>query len=132
MMQGQDKWISLAEGGKLKQQHLWKLHSGYYSLVGRWERFRIAPPQCIHKDFDCSQQWQVYWKKITRTDLILNKSPADVLGRLGSMVSQLNQNHFNIMHNECKSNAVKVVQAFSNKVEEDLASIFVDISYVVG
>jgi hypothetical protein len=133
MMQGRDKWISLAEEGKLKHEHLWKLHSGYYLLVAQWEQCRLTQlKKCVHHQDSCSQKWQGFWKEATKNDRILNKSAADVLGRLGLMVLQLKNYGGVTSHQECRNNHMEMLNTFLIETKETLASVFVDISYVAG
>jgi hypothetical protein len=131
MMQGRDKWTSLAKEGKLTREHLGRLHSGYYLLVRRWEHLRVTPPiipNCTHSP-SCLQKWQLYWKEAMKDDVILNRSPADILGRLGSMVTPLqNYKGINALKSECRSHALEAINTLLSQTKKDLASIFVDIA----
>ncbi|KAF8500537.1 hypothetical protein JB92DRAFT_2979214 [Gautieria morchelliformis] len=131
MIQGREKWISLTSEGRLTRGQLAKLHNGYYALVHAWERYRTVPPmiqQCAHFGHCCKQRWHGYWKELSRDDIIMSKFPADVLGRLDTMLSRVYAyTGIMDMHQECRSRALGAVRSLIKETKEGLASHFVDL-----
>ena len=131
MVQGRDRWISLASEGHLTRSQLAKLHNGYYTLVHQWEGYRLTPPtiqQCAHYGHCCKQRWHAYWKELTKDDIIMSKFPADVLGRLDTMLSRVYAyTGIMDMHQECRSRALGAVRSLIKEAKESLASHFVDL-----
>jgi hypothetical protein len=130
MIQGRDKWVSLASEGRLTPGQLCKLHNGYYALVNQWEEYRVKPPviqQCPHYGQCCIQRWHAYWKELTKDDLIMGMFPSHVIGRLESMLSRVYAyTGIMDMHQECRSRALGAVRLRIKETKEGLASHFVD------
>ncbi|GJJ15983.1 hypothetical protein Clacol_010262 [Clathrus columnatus] len=128
MVQGQDRWIALTKEGTLSNPQLSKLHYGYYALVSLWEKYRTMPPvipSCTHYGHNCRQRWQTYWKDLMKDDHIMAKFPADVLGRLEMVLSQLySYNGIMDMHQECRSLAVSTIKNMLSEAKMNLASNF--------
>ena len=131
MVQGRPKWISLTLEGRLTHSQLGKLHNGYYALVTQWEGYRINPPaiqQCPHYGNCCSQRWHAYWKELTKDDIIMSMFPANVLGRLETMLSRVYAyTGIMDMHQECRGRALGAVRLRIKETKESLASHFVDL-----
>jgi len=131
MTQGRDKWLHLAKEGKLNPDQLSKLHIGYYALVSQWERYRVQPPiipACVHYGHSCRQRWTAYWKELTKDDAIMSRFPADVLGKLETVLAQLYAyTGIMDMHQECRSKAVNTVRSMVQDTKEKLAEHFVSL-----
>ncbi|KIJ36633.1 hypothetical protein M422DRAFT_50958 [Sphaerobolus stellatus SS14] len=138
MIQGREKWLTLAKDSKLThdqlkltREQLAKLHNGYYALVSRWERYRSMQPTippCVHYGHSCRQRWQAYWKELTKDDLIMTRFPADVLGKLETVLSQLYAyTGIMDMHQECRGKAVQAVRSLLAETKDGLAANFVDL-----
>lgn len=131
MVQGRGRWIALAKEGTLSASQLSRLHNGYYALVSLWEKYRTIPPvipSCTHYGHNCRQRWQTYWKDLTKDDHIMAKFPADVLGRLEMVLSQLySYTGIMDMHQECRSRAVVMVRNMLAEARLNLASNFAEL-----
>lgn len=132
MIQGRGRWIALRKEGTLSSSQMAKLHNGYYALVSLWEKYRTMPPvipACTHYGHNCRQRWQTYWKDLTKDDHIMAKFPADVLGRLEMVLSQLySYTGIMDMHQECRSRAVVTVRTMHSEAKMNLASNFMELS----
>ncbi|KAF8576694.1 hypothetical protein K439DRAFT_1664533 [Ramaria rubella] len=131
MVQGRDKWIKLVTEDRLSRSQLGRLHNGYYALVSQWETYRCTPPSiqhCVHFGHCCKQRWHAYWKELTKDDIILAKFPADVVGRLETMLTQVfAYPDIMDMHQECRNKALGAVKMLISQARESLASHFVDL-----
>ncbi|GJE88459.1 BTB/POZ domain-containing protein [Phanerochaete sordida] len=113
-----------------------RLLRGFFALVRRWETLRGAPPPfarpegCTYHAHGCLSTWAATWRAAARSDGLVHRPAADVLGRLRAMRELLDADRDLrlALTPACRRAAMESVHELCEREEDGLAVHFRDLT----
>ncbi|KDR83100.1 hypothetical protein GALMADRAFT_56967 [Galerina marginata CBS 339.88] len=128
-----DYFVDPAESEENSRAEQFRLLYGYYHLTSTWQAICVNPPVFKHSQkcngsLDCVQYWAVLWKERTRSTAVgTGPGMADLLGRLRLLKVEIQKyESMSRMHDDCRVEADKKIDAMIKYVQRALPAYFVD------